>query len=59
MDQTYKKTGTANCPRQLIDSNIGCTCPILAGSYTLQHSLFRTPVATRLWSWLVASMYFE
>lgn len=53
LDQAFKRTGTTNCPWQLTNSNIGCTCPILAGTYTLQHSQFRIPTATGMWSWLV------
>jgi len=49
--------GTAGCPAQMVDANIPCTCPIPAGTYTLNNALFSIPEVSGIWSWLAEGDY--
>lgn len=57
LSQTFIVNGVKTCPAQLNANNIPCTCPIMAGTYTLNPSVFDIPELAGIWTVFASGDY--
>ncbi|OPL21199.1 hypothetical protein AM593_10784, partial [Mytilus galloprovincialis] len=57
LNTAFNVNGQISCPPQMAKQNLPCTCPIQAGTYTLNPDVWVIPTLPSLLSWLSSGDY--